>query len=67
MDSIPPRLVVFQTYLSLGVFELLDLLLDLHLKHLLHFHLHLLHLGHVLPPLLLHLGQRTPGDTQEGS
>lgn len=47
-------------YLCFRVFELLHLFLDFHLKHLLHFHLHLLHLSHVLSPLLLHLGKRTP-------
>lgn len=47
-------------YLCFRVFELLHFFLDFHLKHLLHLHLHLLHLSHVLSPLFLHLGQRTP-------
>lgn len=47
-------------YLCLRVFEFLDLLLDLHLKHLLHLHFHLLHLCHMISPLLLHLCQGAP-------
>ena len=51
-----------QTHLSLRVLQFLLLLLHLHLKHLLHLCLHLLHLHHVLPALLLHLGQGAPVD-----
>lgn len=52
-----------RSHLCFRVLQLLHLLLDFHLKHLLHLHLHLLHLIHVLSSFLLHLGQRTPAHT----
>lgn len=55
-----------RAHLSLRVLQFLLLLLDLHLKDLLHFSLHLLHFHHMLPTLLLHLCQRTPAGHSTG-
>lgn len=52
--------LVASRQLCLGVFELLLLLLDLHLEHLLHFSLHFLHLHVMLSFLFLHLRQWIP-------
>ena len=50
------------THVSLDVLELLHLLLDLHLKDLLHLRLHLLHLQLMLSLLHLKLSKGVPKD-----